>query len=528
MRIPLIILVGLLCFSGNWLISSRQGIPVPLIHDEFSYLLAADTFAHGRMTNPTHPMWEHFETFHVLQQPSYMSRYPPGQGFFLAAGQVLGGHPIYGVWLSAALMCMAICWMLFAWVPPYWALIGGLISVIEFGVFTYWSQSYWGGSVAAMGGALVFGALPRVFKNRRLIDVIWLGLGIAVLMNSRPIEGILIGLPVGCLVLPWKMKWEKIKNFQFVLKILFPFLLILLLIVTGLGNYNKAVTGRAGLFPYVLYLKTQTAIPFYIWEPLRPMPSFRHEAISNFEKKFNISYFLRKKTWKGFVTDETDDLKRLFMFYFGFVLAVPVVFLLPKFLGNGRRTFKFILAIVILAATCAGMPYMVQMHYFSSLTGLAVLLVVFGLRSMVIVITSKAKISSILFKRTSKGLIYVLLAIQLLINMSEPLPQLPVSYGSPDPSQGPGNYHSYTREQFKNMLVQMGGKHLVIVKNDPNLIFNNEWVFNNADIDNEPIVWARSMKEKDDAKLVAYFKGRQVWQITLGKELYLLKRYDQR
>ncbi len=141
--LPAALLLVFLWTAWRLLFLWHAGIPQPSVHDEFSYLLGADTFVHGRLANPALPPGKFFEAPHVLVRPAYASKYPPGQAMFLALGQVLFGSPFYGVIIGNALMLFTLCLMLFAWVPPQWALAVSAMFGLSLSPSMYWTNSYW-------------------------------------------------------------------------------------------------------------------------------------------------------------------------------------------------------------------------------------------------------------------------------------------------------------------------------------------------------------------------------------------------
>jgi len=76
--------VGMVTFLGCIAVAGFLHEPIPSIHDEFSYMLMGDTFAHGHIVNSSPALPEFYETFDVLVHPVYVSKYFPAQGVFLA------------------------------------------------------------------------------------------------------------------------------------------------------------------------------------------------------------------------------------------------------------------------------------------------------------------------------------------------------------------------------------------------------------------------------------------------------------
>ncbi len=277
-----VLVVALAALAARAALLPILPIPHPGVHDDYGYLLLADTFAHGRLTNPTNPMWVHFESFYILWKPTYTTMFYPAQGLIMALGQVLWGNPFWGVWLSGGLMCGAICWMLQGWLPAEWALLGGFLAVMRLGTFNYWVNSYWGGAVAAIGGALVLGALPRLMREERPRDALLLGAGFAVIANSRPYEGLFFGIPVAVVLLGWFFK-KKGRQFSRALKrVAAPLLLVLAMAVGAMGYYFWRTTGNPLEPPYLVYVHDYEPVPYFPWQKMGPVPDYHFAMFRSF------------------------------------------------------------------------------------------------------------------------------------------------------------------------------------------------------------------------------------------------------
>jgi hypothetical protein len=463
-------------------------VPIPEVHDEFSYLLAADTFAHGHLTNPPHPMWIYFDTMQVNQHPTYMSKYPPAQGVVLAFGQVLG-HPWIGSLLSIALMIAAVVWALQGWLPPPWALLGGVLVLVRLGLFGYWINSYWGGAVAATGGALVVGAFPRIIHHWRPRDALILGLGEAILANSRPFEGLVFSVPVLAAILVCTFRRRSPPWRQTLSRTVVPFCGVILPCGVLLAYYNWRGTGNPLLFPYVVYDRTYlTSSPALLWQKATPLLHY-----SNVQ--FNLFF-------NGWVHDTWEQGRansigkaihllarnagRFVRFFLWPELCVP--FLAVFWILRDRRV-RFL---ILQTAICCGGYVLVAWflpHYAAPSLATAFILAIQGMRHL-----RKAEFRG---RPIGIGLSRAVVIASILL-----APFNSVEFLQPGMSN---------RAHIANELEKQAGTHLVIVRYSRTHYPHAEWVYNRADIDHSKIIWARYIPGVDLSPLLNYFRGRHVW-----------------
>jgi hypothetical protein len=458
-------------------------IPKPAVHDEFSYLLAADTYASGRLTNPPHPFWQHFETFHVIQQPTYASKYPPLPGLVLASGQKLFGQPWVGVLISASLMCAAMCWMLQGWTSPNTALLGALLIMLRLGIFDYWANSYYGGAIPAIGGALIFGAIARIALLGQFKHGATLGAGLAILLTSRPYDFLVLGL-LSVVILAWLIR----RNTQrFSLQAALFATAVVGLAGAGMAYNNYRVTGNALTLPYLVHEQQYAVTSVFIWSKAHAEPAYHHAVM----RKFWADWFVNKA--KAAQNDPLgaflERLSDLYNFFFGFwPLFIPLLIWPYRLKTVPERLAAILLgaSLVAMVAPLSGtMP-----HYIACI---ACLLYLRFLQTLTRLWAWKP--AGQILAIAAVALFMIHFATQVLdLRTGELVPRLALA-----------------RDAVIQTLQKEPGQKLVLVRYSPQHLIHEEWVTNLAGIDAQPIVWAREMGPAQDRPLLQYFQTRSVW-----------------
>jgi hypothetical protein len=467
-------LVALLGGSLPAGLAAWKGIPPPAVTDEWSHLLAADTFCHLRLTNPTHPHWIHFQSEEVIHRPSYQSKYPPGQGLTLALGRLLGGHPIVGVWLSLALACGATCWMLQAFVPPRWALLGGVLAATSPCLLTVSGYSYLGGPPAMLGGALAVGATRRLVRQPSPLHAALLAAGLFLMANTRPFEGLVVALPLAGVLLWRLVRRPGPQQNRALLTTMLVLVLGLAACAAWMAWYNYRVTGEPLRLPYQVWAKTY--------------------GIGTQKRSLEWMLFPWMREQRPGASDLARALARRLFDQWTYYVRLPLSLALLAVPCALKRRWVWLPAAtwLLLLVSMAGQYTRGYLHYTAPAASLVFLAAVEGLRQW-----------SAATRRTAFGLWLArwtfplcVASLACFLTHWDPVTQRRLDR---------------VRDVVEPYIARLPGKHLVFVDYGGRQQVEFEWVYNGAEIDAGRIVWAHRLSTRRNEALRDYYADRSAW-----------------
>jgi len=491
--------------------------PTPSMHDDFGNLLVASTLLEGRLSNPVPPAWESMETFHVVFQPSYASKYPIGLGFMLAVGKLLFGSFAAGLWLCAGLASASIAWMIAAHFPRRWAMASGLVTATHPFWQHGWSQEFTNGWLPMTGTTLVLGGLLRIrsrFRNPNershfsgyLTGVV--GLGCVITLFSRPFEGGLVCGLLGLYFLPSLIRRNFYLDSRF-WKAALPGVAVLASGVCFQLVINRSITGHVSQLPYQLHESQYGVAPVLIWQkPNEPTIGHRFAEQASFHHGWSMNAYNQTASFAGYF----DMLYRrmiVLVNHWGQMLATAPLGLL--FLRPERRQFIGLIGLVLIAILVINcIPWAVP-QYVSPLIPVAIFVGCSVARGFI-----KRVGLSLRFSNRPIKLEYLAFALVLLLNT---FGLLSIETARISRSEGWKVSWAEKRVEMIRQLENQPMHDVVFVRYPNNFdVVNSEWVFNDAEIANSSVLWVRWGTTVLNKRVIAAYPNRKVWLLQFNEK----------
>ncbi len=353
-----------------------------------------------------------------------------------------------------------------------------------------------GGSVAALGGALLLGALPRLKREPRARDGVVMAVGMAILANSRPYEGFVLGVAVALGMLAWLTGRERPPFGIVIVRVLAPIAIVLAIASASTGYYYHQVTGSAFRMTYDVDRQTYGIAPFFLWKQPLPEPAYHHAVVRQFYER-ELDRFRKDRSARGVLARMGEMVFLVWAFFLGPILT-PALFFFPALFRDRRMRFPLLAGFIFSLGVLPGAWLFA--HYLAPATSLLFLLIVQCLRHL----SQWRWRDRPLGTTVTRGLLLACCAIFIFRLAAIPL------HARTELRWPPGNLE---RAQILNTLGSSNGRHLVIVHYGINHNLDSEWVYNRADIDGSKVVWARDMGDTKNQELLQYFRNRQAWML---------------
>jgi hypothetical protein len=225
--------------------------------------------------------------------------------------------------------------------------------------------------------------------------------------------------------------------------------------------------------------------------------------ISKFHDNELNRYLSRRGSILGFLKGVSEKLFMFGRYYIRVIFLVPFLFFVFSPKGFWQKYSLGVLLILLIANFITTWN---ETYYIAPITALFIYMILSGFRT-----SSFRKWK--LYQNTVNTILVIIL-LHPFIGVAAHM------------KRDRSDFVNIKKEQIDKLNLN-GRKDLVIVHYDQEHKSNNEFVYNEPDIENADVIWARDLGEKKNKELINYFKERNIWYYYPDEDPHKLLKYEE-